>query len=96
MRRWATAPWKKYDQDLEYDPWPPRTWRFRAPNGYRTVNLIGGPADSQEYRVAVGDDAFVHIGYRNAFGSSFACWGRYSPKTREDVNYYFTDEYYLR
>ena len=89
-------PAEDHDQDLEYDPWPPRAWRFRAPNGFRTVNLIGGPANSQEYRVAVGDDAFVHIGYRKAFGDSFACWGRYSPKIPGDVNYHFTGEYYLR
>jgi hypothetical protein len=35
-------------------------------------------------------------GYGTVFGKSFARYAGYSPKTLEDVNSYFTDEYYLR
>lgn len=92
----VSRPAPGHDEDLGYDDWPPRTWRFRAPKGFWTVNLIGGPADSQSFRVAVGDDAFVHIGRRNVFGESFACWARYSPISPGDIDFHFTNEYYLR
>lgn len=84
------------DWDLLDDDWPPRPWRFRAPTGLRTVQLLEGPANSQTFRVAVGDDAFPFVGHRTVFGRSFVCHARYSPRTHDSDRYYFTGEYYLR
>lgn len=85
-----------FHPDEDDELWPPRSWRFRAPNGHHTVQLVGGPCDSQSLRVAVGDDAYPVAGYRKLHGNTFTCFARYAQSGASNSNYHFTGEYYLR
>jgi hypothetical protein len=76
--------------------WPPRSWTFRAPTGYRTVTLHEGPADDGTFRVPVDDDAFVFIDRLDVFGSRHDRYARYSPTARRSDKYRFTGEYFVR
>jgi len=86
----------RWEFDYEEDPWPPMPWRFRAPSGLHTVELVDGPSNGQSFRVHVGADAFPFIDHRLVFGQRFACYARYSPRPDDDSTYHFTNEYYLR
>jgi hypothetical protein len=96
--------WDDYDDAIQYDddeegqhdPWPPRSWRFRAPHGHHTVVLNRGPLNGQEYRIPVGDDAFPLVDNMPVFGTSFARHARYRPSQTGSKHYTFSGEFYLR
>ncbi|MGC4768866.1 hypothetical protein ACLQ25_07770 [Micromonospora sp. DT44] len=92
--------------DLEYqgqlareereERWPPRSWRYRAPTGYRTVTLIDGPAIEHTFRVPVGDDAFPFVDRYQVFGRMHERYARYTATKPGADQYYFTGEYFIR
>jgi len=91
-----------YDDDL-YDEeggrwkrWPPRPWKFKAPTGNRTVRLVGGPADSQTFRIPAGDDAFPYIDRYEVFGQLHNRYARYTPSRPDSDEYRFTGEFFVR
>lgn len=89
-----------YQQQLEQEErdqqWPPRSWQFRAPAGYWTVRLIGGPLDSHTMRVPVGDDAYAFVDHSPVLGLSSPRYARYQPAKPGDNEYVFTGEFYIR
>ncbi|MFI2577456.1 hypothetical protein ACH5AJ_35285 [Streptomyces rochei] len=83
-------------QEERDERWPPRSWQYRAPTGYRTVAFVDGPAQSHTFRVPVGDDAFPLIDHYRVFGRVHDRYARYAATRPDSDQYYFTGEYFIR
>ncbi|OON32039.1 MULTISPECIES: hypothetical protein [unclassified Micromonospora] len=93
---WENREHQRLAQEERDERWPPRSWRYRAPAGYRTVTLIDGPAKDHTIRVPVGDDAFPFIDRYEVFGRIHDRYARYTVATPGSNQYSFTGEYFIR
>ncbi|MFI2667583.1 hypothetical protein [Micromonospora carbonacea] len=94
--QWEDREHQRLAQEERDERWPPRSWRYRAPAGYRTVTLIDGPAKDHTFRVSVGDDAFPFIDRYEVFGRIHDRYARYAAATPGSNQYSFTGEYFIR
>ncbi|PWR16179.1 hypothetical protein DKT69_07115 [Micromonospora sicca] len=94
---WADLEYRRQlAQEEREERWPPRSWRHRAPTGFRTVTFVDGPAIDHTFRVPVGDDAFAFIDRYQVFGRVHERYARYTATKPGTDQYYFTGEYFIR